>query len=89
MKTSNKNQAPKIQSLKPKSKKPEGIKTIGWSDLKYPDLYFFKHERKLRWTNLTDLSLHCLRKASEVKCFEVAEDFAQWACLANIVEFPA
>lgn len=77
----------KVQEQQPTkvySVKPDGIKTVGWPDPKHPDLYFFKHENELRWVNLSFLKSHCLRKSREVKCLNVAEDFSQWACLANI-----
>lgn len=85
MKKTSKNQTPKAKSLNPKSKKPKGLKTVGWNDPKYPDLHFYKHENELRWINHSLLRSHCLRKANEVKCFEIAEDFAQWAVLANLI----
>lgn len=86
MKKTSKNQTPKAKSLNPKSKKPKGLKTVGWKDPKYPGFYFFKHERELRWLDTNTLYTVCFNVAisSGMVNPDKVPEFANWACESAI-----
>lgn len=69
---------PKVSSPK------ESKKKIGYTDPKNPWGFCFKHEGSKRTVNFADLISHAKRKSVQKNRPDLAEDFSQWAVLANL-----